>query len=263
MLYRQPQESMDPEMQKILREPFPQGLIGKLPKITCRDCSKAQNRVCNRHQKQDCQVCKNWITTQHMHVDYVGHAAITDRLLKADPNWSWEPAYREVPPQVLAAAAASGDSDVVAMVLENSPPLQEPTGMWIKLTVGGVTRLGYGNDDDPGPDHDKKLIGDAIRNAAMRFGVGLDLWSKEDLGSEESTAVRPDRPPAAPARNGRRDWISEADACTDLESLLRLGQQCNDAGEFVNGTKVALLRRRRELTPSSEAGAEQLSPTRQ
>jgi hypothetical protein len=29
----------------------------------------------------------------------------------------------------------------------------------------------------------KEIIGDALRNGGMRFGVGLDLWSKEDLSA--------------------------------------------------------------------------------
>ncbi len=48
--------------------------------------------------------------------------------------------------------------------------------LWIKLTVCGVTRPGVGDGKTA-----KELIGDAIRNAAMRFGVALDLWAKEDL----------------------------------------------------------------------------------
>jgi hypothetical protein len=48
--------------------------------------------------------------------------------------------------------------------------------LWIKLTICGVTRIGVGDGKSP-----KECIGDAIRNAAMRFGVALDLWAKEDL----------------------------------------------------------------------------------
>jgi hypothetical protein len=56
--------------------------------------------------------------------------------------------------------------------------------MWIYLTICGVTRLGFG---DPGDNSNgggsavKEIIGDALRNAGMRFGVGLDLWHKGDL----------------------------------------------------------------------------------
>ena len=53
--------------------------------------------------------------------------------------------------------------------------------MWIKLTVCGVTRLGYGDAGGrKGSNAIKEIIGDALRNAGMRFGMALDLWSKGD-----------------------------------------------------------------------------------
>ena len=90
------------------------------------------------------------------------------------------------------------------------------------MTVGGVTRFGYGTTDNPrDPDFPKKLVSDAIRNAAMRFGVALDLWSEEDLvGGDEpaSTAA-----PAAhePAAQTGRDWIAEFNACKQRRRVCR------------------------------------------
>ena len=37
---------------------------------------------------------------------------------------------------------------------------------------------------------EKQLISDAIRNAAMRFGVALDLWAKEDLHAGKTADVK-------------------------------------------------------------------------
>jgi hypothetical protein len=107
-------------------------------------------------------------------LDYVGHANVTDRLLNVDPTWTWEPvAYDE----------------------RGLPQYDNAGGLWIRLTVGGVTRLGYGDGPDP-----KQRIGDALRNAAMRFGVALDLWSKDELESNienpENKNVKPSAPPA-------------------------------------------------------------------
>lgn len=97
---------------------------------------------------------------------YVGHAALTDRLLDVDPQWSWEP---------LALDAAG------------LPAIDEAGGMWIKLTVCGVTRLGYGDaQGKTGGNAMKERIGDALRNAAMRFGAALDLWHKGDLHVDEN-----------------------------------------------------------------------------
>lgn len=140
----------------ILRKPFEGKEVGKLPKIICGQCSKAPSRNCDKHSKVDCGVCGNWITKQHMHIDYVGHAEVTDRLLLADPLWTWEP-YAE-------------DE-------RGLPRIDADGGLWIRLTVSGVTRPGYGHaDGKKGGNAVKEAIGDALRNAAMRFGVALDLW---------------------------------------------------------------------------------------
>lgn len=139
-----------PPWAALLRAPFPASAIGKLPRAG---------------------------TT----LDYVGHAAVTDRLLAVDPHWSWEP---------------------VAWTPEGSP-LIEARGtehtMWIRLTVCGVTRLGVGIVTEKAFEREKQLISDALRNAAMRFGVALDLWSKSDLHGE---STEPD--PAPP--EGFRSW---------------------------------------------------------
>lgn len=92
---------------------------------------------------------------------YVGHAALTDRLLDADPCWTWEP-------------LAIGESGL--------PVIDTMGGLWIRLTVCGVTRLGYGDaGEKSGPNAIKEAIGDALRNAAMRFGAALELWHKGEL----------------------------------------------------------------------------------
>ena len=93
-------------------------------------------------------------------LDFVGHGFITARLLDVDPLWNWEP---------------------VALDANGLPLLDEFGGLWIKLTVCNVTRLGYGDAGGrKGPDAIKVAIGDALRNAGMRFGLALDLWCKGD-----------------------------------------------------------------------------------
>jgi hypothetical protein len=71
-----------------LRAPFEDRLIGKLPKPT-----KAQTDAVKADFKTGirCNVCGGWHHKDVVHLDYVGHAAITDRLLEVDPCWSWEP----------------------------------------------------------------------------------------------------------------------------------------------------------------------------
>ena len=144
----------------LLRKPFPPNLISKLPKPT------AKRDVMDGLPKAMCAVCGTYhATSKVIHLDYVGHAALTDRLLDADPMWTWEP---------------------LAMSPEGLPVMDNFGGMWIKLTVCGVTRYGYGDaQGKSGGDAMKERIGDALRNAAMRFGAALDLWHKGDLHIEE------------------------------------------------------------------------------
>jgi hypothetical protein len=131
---------------------------------------------------------------------YVGHAALTDRLLDVDPAWVWEP---------------------LALDDRGLPALDEVGGMWIKLTVCGVTRLGYGDaGQKKGGDAMKERIGDALRNAAMRFGAALDLWHKGDLHGETEPEQAVGMSPTNVA-----DWTSAISAATgdELEDLIKDG----------------------------------------
>lgn len=143
---------------ELLREPFPAHQISKLPKPT-----KQQTEEVKSDYKKGirCGICGQWHHPSAVHLDYVGHAALTDRLLDTDPAWFWEP---------------------LALGQDGYPVIDKDGGMWIKLTVCGVTRLGYGDaQGKSGGDAMKERIGDALRNAAMRFGAALDLWHKGDL----------------------------------------------------------------------------------
>ena len=108
-------------------------------------------------------------------LDYVGHAVTTDRLLSVDPEWTWEPVAFD----------------------EQGLPAFQGRDLWIKLTVCGVTRYGVGDGASK-----KEAIGDAIRNAAMRFGVALDLWSKEELEQAHGPAQHENPAPTKPQETG-------------------------------------------------------------
>ena len=159
---------MDLEQAAALRKPFPKESIGKLPKGGTM-------------------------------LDYVGHAATTDRLLAVDPLWSWEP----------FATDANG-----------LPALDSKNNLWIRLTICGVTRIGVGDGTSA-----KIIVGDAIRNAAMRFGVALDLWSKEELEGS-SAEGKPAAQPSAPAvtrtmsRAPRTTPATETDINAPVASVL-------------------------------------------
>lgn len=102
-----------------------------------------------------------------IHLTYVGHAGITDRLTEVDPFWTAE--FPRNP---------------------DGSPLLSPDGvLWGKLTVLGITRDGVGDTGRQtnirSGNAQKEVIGDFYRNAAMRFGVGAYLWSKSDAAAKK------------------------------------------------------------------------------
>lgn len=176
-----------------LREPFPEHQISKLPKETRAQIDARKNREPNC-MVWNCEVCGGSHHKDAVHLDYVGHAALTDRLLDTDPHWNWEP---------------------MGYNPDGTPALDRNGGLWIKLTVCGITRPGYGAaDGKSGGDAIKEIIGDALRNAAMRFGAALDLWHKGDLHMDDGEASSAPRKeyqfPEGPAKG-----------ITELKSLCR------------------------------------------
>jgi len=134
-------------------------------------------------------------------LSYVGHANITDRILNVDPLWYWEP-------------FALDERGFPAMDYDAQ---DKPVGLWIRLTICGVTRIGYGTCEARKNEPIKELIGDALRNAAMRFGMALELWSKAELESQHSEAAsvsapRPQNAPQPPQR-ANNGHSSAAPAC--------------------------------------------------
>jgi hypothetical protein len=168
-----------PEMIAELKKEFGKTAVGKLPKVTCKTCSDPKLK-CDQHARRYCKICKGVVSEAHIHVDFVGHAYVTERLWAVDPEWSWEP---------------------LAFNQSGLPAMDEFGGLWIKLTIGGQTRLGYGDADGrKGHNATKIAIGDAIRNAAMRFQVALDMWKKDKQADEKTAAVTEDQPTAPLSR---------------------------------------------------------------
>ena len=135
---------MTPERATALRSPFPAESVGKLPK-------------------------------GGMLLDYVGHAAVTDRLLTVDPHWSWEP---------------------MAVGADGLPALDRSGNLWIRLTICGVTRIGVGDGKSA-----KECIGDAItqRRHALRGRprpVGQGEPRRVPAGRDRPPRVEPPHPQA-------------------------------------------------------------------
>ncbi|MGW2863354.1 hypothetical protein [Streptomyces sp. NPDC001205] len=157
-----------------LRTPFPTEAIQYRPSIKCRACDNNPSGDCNEHVRIYCEACLRWVSECHVDLAYIGHADTTDRLLNADPMWSWEP---------------------LAFDERGLPQFDGFGGLWIRLTVCGMTRLGYGDSGDrKGPNALKEAIGDALRNAGMRFGMALDLWRTPPLDNRTlaTGALRPE-----------------------------------------------------------------------
>lgn len=143
-----------------LRDDFPERQVNLLPKQMRKDDQDRGKCFQGSKYSGDGQYCGGW-HARSIHLSYVGHAALTDRFLDVDPMWSWEP---------------------VAFGEDGLPAFDKLGGLWIRLTICGVTRLGYGDaQGKTGPNAIKEAIGDALRNAGMRFGAALDLWHKGDL----------------------------------------------------------------------------------
>lgn len=142
--------TMDTTMQARLLEAFPKSAIGHKPQ---------------RNNKAGTTV----------QIEFVGHAAVTKRLLEVDPYWTWRPLVVDEYGRPQFEVDRQGSK----------------IGFWIELTVGGVSRFGYGSVASGAFEAEKQLIGDALRNAAMRFGVAVDLWHRGELASTLSEADEP------------------------------------------------------------------------
>ena len=178
-----------------LREKVPAHLVNKLPKPTKAqtDAVKADYKVGVR-----CDICGGWHHPKVVHLDYFGHAALTDLLLTVDPQWNWEP---------------------LSLGADGLPAIDKEGGLWIRLTVCGVTRLGYGDaQGKSGGDAMKERIGDALRNSAMRFGAALELWVKGDLHPEDPDAP-PIAPPSAKQQPPAADFKAEEKTLLDCASM--------------------------------------------
>lgn len=149
-------------------------------------------------------------------LSYEGHADITLDLIEIDPLWDWRP--------------AAFDTEGLPLVRLMGKRLV----LWGYLRVHGVERMCVGTCDDTKGDPEKELIGDLLRNGAMRFGIATRLWSKADradpAGSDEAGGYeRPSRPaqqPRAP-RNTPRAATATPNAPAAPERLSRTPQEAS------------------------------------
>jgi hypothetical protein len=144
-----------------------------------------------------------------MQLDFVGHADVTKMLIEIDPEWTWEPTAFDV-------------NGLPAYRVENG--MAHMAG-W--LTILGVRRLGVGSVMHNKPDLLKELISDFIRNAAMRFGVCLALWTKQEW---EDVSHTPSTPVAKPAPVAKVEPAKPSDPLVSMDNIKRFVDACKTAG---------------------------------
>lgn len=135
-----------------LRAIFPEDAVDKLPRYAGK-----RNTPKNERKAGKCEACDGFHQLPAVHLDYVGHAHLTRRLIEVDRFWTWRPMF---------GPAAEGS------------PHGDTTKMWAWITIVGVTRPCFGDVDPTKNDLEKEVIGDLIRNGAMRYGVALEHWEK-------------------------------------------------------------------------------------
>jgi hypothetical protein len=214
-----PEYTLDQQLTALakLKVPFEKHQINLLPKPYKKDSPSGK-----------CSECGGWHGLPAAHLEYVGHAALTARLLEVDPLWNWEP----------MAVDAAG-----------LPALDKDGSMWIRLTICGVTRLGVGDaQNKTGGNAAKERIGDAMRNAGMRFGAALELWHKGILYMDQD-----DAPVEAVKHVLTRDWLKEVAASSTTAKLNTVWQdgvkEYNAVGDkgLYDAFKAAVAERKAEI----------------
>ena len=201
---------------ELLSKPFELNEIEKLPKQLMKNDQDRGRCERGTRYSADGHFCGGY-HARSMHLDYIGHAGITDRLNQVDPLWTWEP---------------------LALTPQGTP-LMSDGGMWGKLTVLGVSRIGFGDSaGKSGPNAIKEVIGDFIRNAAMRFGVATYLWSKSEAafekkrGEEAEHESAPTPTPTQPAHDWQQLFSQAKDSKPRLEALRHQAKQMGAPADF-------------------------------
>jgi hypothetical protein len=137
-------------------------------------------------------------------------------LIEVDSEWTWEP---------------------VAFDADGLPAYRVENGMahmagW--MTIHGVRRLGIGSVMANKPDLFKELASDYLRNAAMRFGFCLSLWTKQEWDDVSHTPTT-SAPKPALALKDMSISISKAsathnDPLVSMDNIKRFVEACKTAG---------------------------------
>lgn len=120
-------------------------------------------------------------------MNYISHGLVTERLNDADPNWSSE--------------------IITEHTYKDGQGRIHCEGVTLALTVNGVTRVEAGGPQrqDGFTNEIKNAYSDALKRAAMRFGVALEMWESlldaegdEDYDESHAADLQPARQAAQP-----------------------------------------------------------------
>lgn len=187
-----------------LRADFPADQVEKLPKNLTKNSPRGK---CAKGSRDNVSADGHYCGGYHgyaIHLDYIGHAGITDRLNSVDPFWNLDFAYHNA---------------------DGSPVIDFQNGLaYYRLTILGHTRLCVGDAGGKqltGNGH-KEMFGDALRNGAMRFGVGTYLWSKSEEAARRKTGELADEISARENLSGKQDGntMSVEDAYTQARATI-------------------------------------------
>lgn len=210
-----------------LRAPFPADQIEYLPQPLRRSDDDRGRCAAGTRYCADQRPCGGR-HVRSIHLPYVGHAGITMRLNDVDPEWT------------LAPMATDG----------HGLPLFSDGGLWVVLTVLGVSRIGFGDaGGKAGPNAIKETIGDALRNAAMRFGVATYLWSKSPAAQVLAAGGDADA-----TRDPARDWRAEARAAATADAARALWREAAAAGALDDRLRETIEARVEALTVDRATG---------
>lgn len=164
-----------------LAAPFAQDDLEKLPKpLKARDDNKGRCEA-GSYYSADGYGCGGW-HARSMHLDYVGHAGITQRLNDVLGPQGW---------------------DFMPMALTpDGLPIMSREQFWGALTIRVEDQEVTKYDVAANYNGPQEAWGDALRRCAMRFGVGTYLWSKSEAALALKMAT--DQPPAAPEQTAQQ-----------------------------------------------------------
>lgn len=138
-------------------------------------------------------------------LDFVGHADVNKALIEIDPLWTWQP-------------VAWDDNGMPKIHVANGVAT-----MWGVMTIHGKQMLGVATVQANKPDLYKELASDFLRNAAMRFGIYLSLWTKSEW--EEQATSEQSKPRKVKA-------VTETNVVrpVDAETIQKFIAACSKAG---------------------------------